>query len=78
MWGTSTNDAYICDFTIIQFFCRDNYWHMDYWLDTNCCSNNNAAFWLWTLHQQNLSNDGYGIVQDLFSAELWDLWNEVK
>ena len=56
----------------------DNHWHMDYWLDTNCCSNNNATLWIWTLHQQNLSNDSYVIVQNLFSAELWDLRNEVR
>ena len=56
----------------------DNHWHMDYWLDTTCCSNNNATLWIWALHQQNLSNVSYGIVQNLFCAELWDLWNEVK
>ena len=54
----------------------DNHWHMDYWLDTNCCYNNNAT--LWIRAKQNLSNVSYGIVQNLFCAELWDLWNEVK
>ena len=56
----------------------DNHWHMDYWLDTNCCYNSNATLWIRALYQQNLSNVSYGIVQNLFCAELWDLWNEVK